>query len=389
MPVRRLVAAAAAVAGLTACGNASSPTATGPSAPGSGISGPVSSPSHTTVSGSPVTSSPSPVGSPDHPMALTAVKSSLAWKPVAGSTKTLVTVGDGRTLTVAPGGGSAHIAGPHPRTIDAGDHATITDAFLVGDHALVVSEDRLAQDPDRATLVDLATGRATVLDDHSSPPTVVGGTWALGPDSLVHATSGTRNRYCLATVPITKPITGGQPEQGTTGWCAPPRHGFSRATVTSDGTTMMTFDAHHPSCRTLSTVTGADLQPLPGVTHCKGWDSALVDGSTIWSVVPNDHRIDVAHFYAHAARGWYDLGPGTSGSLVTCAGAAYFTRDPASRTEPASLLRWSPKDASLSVAYASAGTGNAFLSPPRCGGTHLTVTAYSQAGDEQVTTSLG
>ena len=52
-------------------------------------------------------------------------------------------------------------------------------------------------------------------------------------------------------------------------------------------------------------------------------------------------------------------------------------------------MRWSPDDHSLSVAYESKGTGHAFLSPARCGGTHLTVTAYSQAGDEQVTTSLG
>ena len=52
-------------------------------------------------------------------------------------------------------------------------------------------------------------------------------------------------------------------------------------------------------------------------------------------------------------------------------------------------MRWSPQDSRLSIAYQSKGTGNAFLSPPRCGGTHLTVTAYSQAGDEQVTTSLG
>jgi hypothetical protein len=109
----------------------------------------------------------------------------------------------------------------------------------------------------------------------------------------------------------------------------------------------------------------------------------------VWSVVPKDRRIEAAHFYARTPRGWFDLGPGTSGSLVTCAGSAFFTRDPASRTEPAALMRWSPQESSLSIAYESKGTGNAFLSPPRCGGTHLTVTAYSQAGDEQVTTSLG
>jgi hypothetical protein len=138
----------------------------------------------------------------------------------------------------------------------------------------------------------------------------------------------------------------------------------------------------------LETVDGTHLHPLPGVTDCKGWDSALLDGSTIWSVVPNDHRIDAAHFYAHTASGWYDLGPGASGSLVTCAGAAYFTRSPDSRNVPATLLRWAPDDTSLTVAYATKATGNAFLSPPRCGGTHLTVTTYSQAGDDQVTTDL-
>jgi hypothetical protein len=230
-------------------------------------------------------------------------------------------------------------------------------------------------------LVDLASGRTTTLDGRSDPPTVVGGTWALGPDALVHATSGPRGRYCLATVDLSD-------GSGTTGWCAEPRHGFSRASLTDDGTTLMTFDDHHPSCRTLSTVEGSELTRLPGVTDCKGWDSALLGGAAVWSVVPRDRRIEAAHFYAHTARGWWDLGPGRSGSLVVCAGSAFFTRDPASRADPAQLMRWSPDGAGLTVAYATHGTGNAFLAPPRCGGTHLTVTAYSQAGDEQVTTSL-
>src|SRR4029078_3184746 len=90
---------------------------------------------------------------------------------------------------------------------------------------------------------------------------------------------------------------------GTTGWCSEPRQGFSRASVTGDGTTLMTFDDHHPSCRTLTTAQGADLETLPGVTDCKGWDSALLDGSTVWSVVPKDSRIEAARFYAHTDRG--------------------------------------------------------------------------------------
>jgi hypothetical protein len=385
MGVRRAVAAAGLVAtaiALTSCGSTSSSLPSSSSSQPSGPTAPppVSSSGTAATSGS----TPSPVGSPEHPVPLTATTSPLHWTSVAGSTKDLVTVGDGWTLTVVHGGASARLEGPRPRTIRAGDHASITDAYLDADHALVISEDRLAKQPDRATLVDLASGGVTILDGRSDPPTVVGGTWALGPDTLVHATSGSQHRYCLATVQLGSGSSGG----GTTGWCAAPRHGFSRAAITGDGTTMMTFDDHHPSCRVLNSVSGAVLRPLPGVTPCKGWDSALLDGSTVWSVIPNDHRIDAAHFYAHTDAGWYDLGPGTSGSLVTCDGSAYFTRDPGSRTEPATLLRWSPGDTSLGVVYATSGTGNAFLSPPRCGGTHLTLTAYTSSGDAQVTTAL-
>jgi hypothetical protein len=388
MVVRREVTAAVALLALslvlppvlTGCREGSS------SSPSGGPSGPVATAPHTTPSSGTPTSTPSPtddaVGSPERPVAAAVGTTLLDWKSVPGSTENVVTVGDGWTLTVPNGGGSARLQGPKPFTIRAAEHSSITDAFLDDTHALVVDEDRLAADPDRAVLVDLASGRKTTLNGRSDPPTVVGGTWALGPDSLVHATSGPQRRYCLATVDL----SGGS---GTTGWCAEPRSGFSRASVTDDGTTLMTFDDHHPSCRTLNTVEGSELTPLPGVTRCKGWDSALLGGTAVWSVVPKERRIEAAHFYAHTDRGWWDLGPGTSGSLVVCAGSAFFIRDPASRADPARLLRWSPDDAGLTVAYASKGTGNAFLAPPRCGGTHLTITAYSQAGDEQVTTNLG
>ena len=380
MPVRRVVAAAAAAGLLTACGSGSS--STNPSGTDSS-SGPAVSPPHTVVtSPETLTTNPSPVGSPEHPVVVEARQARLAWRPVPGSTQDVVTVGEGWTLTVPAGGRSARLEGPHPRTIQAGAHASITDSFLDGAHALVVSEDRLAQDADVATVVDLDTGKATTLDRSSAPPTVVGGTWALGPETVVHATSGPRHAFCLATVDL---ATG----TGSTGWCAEPRHGFSRAAVNGRTTTMMTFDDHRPSCRTLGEVSGADVTPLPGVTPCKGWDSSLTDAGAVWSVVPKERRIEAAHFYAHTATGWYDLGPGVSGSLVTCGDSSYFTRDPGSRGAPAALLRWSPESAGLSVVYESKGTGNAFLAPPRCGGTHLTVTSFSQAGDEQVTTPLG
>ena len=80
---------------------------------------------------------------------------------------------------------------------------------------------------------------------------------------------------------------------------------------------------------------------------------------------------------ATPSAGWFDLGRGTSGTLVACAGAAYFVRDPATRQDPAALLRWDPARHALSTVFTSKGHGNAFLSPPRCGGDHLTVTAFS------------
>jgi hypothetical protein len=382
MPVRRGAAVAAAACLLTACGSGSS--STGPSGSDSGAG---ASPPHV-IDSSPVTvsSSPSPsgdpVGSAAHPVAVEPTQDLLHWQPVAGSTKNLVTVGDPWTLTVAAGGRSARLDGPHARTIQAGPHASITDAFLDGTHALVVSEDRLAEQPDVATVIDLSSGQATTLDRTSRPPTVVGGTWALGPETAVHATSGPHRAYCLATVELAS-------GRGSTGWCAEPRHGFSRAAINGRTTTMMTFDDHRPSCRTLGEVSGTDVTPLAGVTRCKGWDSSVTDAGAVWSVVPKDQRIEVAHFYAHTPGGWYDLGLGTSGSLVTCGGSSYFTRDPGSRSDPATLLRWSPATAELSVVYESKGTGNAFLAPPRCGGSQLTVTSFSQAGDEQVTTPVG
>jgi hypothetical protein len=373
MAVSRVAAAGTAVAVallLGACGSGSEPAATAPhpiDSTASGAAGP--SPSGTTI------------GSPEHPAVVALAHSALHWTPVPGPTKDLVTVGDHWTLTVPSGAAEARLTGPHPVTIRAGDHASITDALLDGDHALVVSEDRLAADPDRGVVVDLASGRSTTLDGTSDPPTVAGGTWALGPDTLTHATLGAHRRYCVATVDLD---TG----HGTTGWCAPPRSGFSRAMITGGAHTMMTFDDHHPSCRTLVEVGDQQLTPIPGVARCKGWDSSLTALGAVWSVVPEERRIEAAHFYAHAADGWYDLGPGTSGSLVTCGDSSFFTRDPVSRTDPAQLLRWEPDRARLTVAYATEATGNAFLAPPRCGGTHLTLTAYSDAGDEQVTARL-
>lgn len=389
---RRLAAAAAlAAAALVAgCGSQASSTAepptTGPSA--SSSSSPTASAS-TASSGPTASSSPTASassggptgGTSTAPAPVTPSTDTLAWQPVGGSTQDSVTVGGDWRMTVVNGGAQATLSGPHPTTVTAPSGYSITGAYMDGQDALVVSEDKLATKPDVATVVDLSNGNKTVLDGSSSPPTSVGGTWALGQGRVLHATTGANHAYCLASVDLAS-------GHGTTGYCVPPRHGFSRASITADGETLLTFDAGHPSCRTLVSVTGASVTPLPGVTACKGWDSAALPGATIWSVVPNSQRIESAHFYARSGDSWYDLGPGTSGSLVICGGSAYFGRDPAGKGDPATLLRWTP-DGGLATVFASKGTGNAFLAPARCGGDHLTVNAYTAAGDQEVSAAVG
>ncbi len=368
-----LALAVAAMLALVGCGSGGSSDA------GGATTGPTSS---APSSGGPTSSGSPSAGSSDHPVVVAPSTDLLGWHDVPGPTGDTVTVGGPWTLTVAQGGDRATLAGPHPRTVSAGAHSSITDAFLDGTHALVVSEDDLAETPDVATLVDLGTGSARRLDRTSRPPTSVGGTWALGPSLIAHATAGRARAYCVAFVALDTSRTEARP-------CVPPRHGFSRAALTPDGETLMRFDAQRPSCRTLLARTGSSFSPLPGVTPCKGWDSVALPGGAAWSVIPKDRRVEVAHFYAHAGDGWYDLGTGASGSLVACAGSAYFVRDPATRQDPATLLRWDPADTTLATVFASRGRGNAFLSPPRCGGDHVTVTAFAQAGDQQVTAGVG
>ena len=59
-------------------------------------------------------------------------------------------------------------------------------------------------------------------------------------------------------------------------------------------------------------------------------------------------------------------------------------RDPQRDGSAAALMRWRPADRGLDVVYESPRGGEAFLSAPRCGGDTITVTAFAQSGDEQV-----
>lgn len=303
----------------------------------------------------------------------------LDWTAVPGSVDTLVTRGGDWSLSIDETGTRAILDGPNRITIPAGERRRISDTLLNDSYAVVVSQDDLEERPSTATVTTLATGEQFVLDGESAEPTVNGGTWALGDDTLLHATTERSGPYCLASVDL-------EDQESEIAWCAPERHGFTDARVTPAAETLLTFDDGQPSCRTLVTLDDGRATPWTEAAECTGWDLARTDDGAIWSEIPKERRIEEAHFHAVHDEGSFDLGPGTSGSLTWCGDAAYFTRDPQGKGVPARLMRWDA--GTLTVAY-EAPRGDGFLSEPRCGGSDITVTALTQGGDEQVTAPLG
>ncbi len=320
-------------------------------------------------------------GTAAKPAVLQARTRLLDWQQVPGSVDDTVSRSGARSLTVDKAGTQASIEGPSSGSgIAAGPRQRISDALIDGDWAVVVLQDRQESRPSEARVVNLADdSRSFTLDGHSDLPTVNGGTWAIGDGHLLHATLD-KGRYCVATVDLGTATS-------TLGWCAPPRHGFNAARITPYGDTVLSFDAHHPSCRTVARVDGIDLVPFTGVQKCHAWEGLLTRDGAVWSVIPKEREIEAAHAYARAGGDYFDLGPSASGTLTWCGDAAYFSRDPQRDSDPARLMRWNAEDG-LEVVYESAG-GNAFLTPPRCGGDTITVTALAQSGDEQVSAEVG
>lgn len=369
-----VVALVAPLALLTACGDG---TPKGEPTEPSASSGPTSSAPTTATP----TASESATESPTEPTDGTSSPAhvDLAWKDVPGSVEEETTVSGKWRLTRAKGGTSIDLAGPRPQSLSAPQGWTFSHALIDGFYAVAVAEQKLAQQPDRATVIDLRTGDQQTIDGGSTPPTTTGGSWTLTGGILTHATRPGGD-YCLAFVDLLA-------DRSDQGPCAGKRHGFSNVVTTPSATTALTFDSGHPSCRTPALVSGTRFEPLPGVEQCKGFDSASTESGQVWSVVPKEQRIEAAHFYADFGGGRVDLGPGTSGSLVWCGDAAYFTQDPQTSSDPARLIRATPDGPQ--VVFESKGTGNAFLGSPRCGGRDLTVSAYAEAGDQQVVARVG
>jgi len=331
-----------------------------------------------TTSTPPLATSPTPEISTGSPTPTTAL---LAWEPTGRPAEETVTTGGGWTIVVDQERSLATIDGPSPLTVAGSKRFRIGDALLDTGWAVVVRTDSLEERPAVATVVDLTSGAKTTIDGRSEVPTTTGGTWALQGSTLVHATTGPGGAYCLAR----RDLATGTAE---TVWCAAKRTGFTNARVTPAGLGVMGFDDQRPSCRTLGTVADGTLTPLPAVTACQGWEGVTTDAGVVWSEVPNENRLDEATIHARSGDTVVALGPATSDTLTWCAGATYVVRDPQAGGEPARLLRWTEAGVFETV-YESKGGGQAFLSAPRCGGDRITVTAYVEGGDEQVSAPLG
>ena len=369
-------AASAAALGLALSGCSGGDPA-GPASTSTPLS---SAPSTSAPASPPPSSSTSPSGgTAPRPAAVEPATALLDWQPVDGPVEATATRSGDWTLTVEQGGRGYRLEGPHSASGSGGSDARVSEALIDGDWAVVVLQDEAEQRPSTAEVTDLASGTTFRVDGRSDVPTTTGGTWALGEGRLVHATVGPQGAYCVATVDLATRVS-------ALGWCAPKRHGFNDARITPAGTSLLTFDDSQPSCRTPVSLKGPLARPFPGVEECKGWDGLLTEDGAVWSVIPKERQVESAHFYARAGDGYFDLGPGTAGTLAWCAGAAYFVRDPQREGDPAALMRWSA-GTGLAVVYQSPG-GQAFLGEPRCGGDTLTVTAMAEDGDEQVSADL-
>ena len=372
---RRYAVGAALLLSLVACGDSEEPG-----------SDPVPTPSDSsTPSGTdePTADTPSG-GTADAPVTLEPVEDPLDWQPVEGSADDVVTRNGTWTLTVAEDGSTSQLTnqtsdGHSSGQVGADPGWRVSDGLLDAHWAVVVLQDEDEEKPSRATVTDLDTGKAYELNGKSDVPTTHGGTWALGEGHLLHATIDGSGAYCLASVDLAS-------RASEVAWCAPKRHGFNSARVSPAGDSVLTFDDAQPACRTVATVAAGTTTPFEGVADCKAWDGIAVEDGAVWSVIPNEERIEQAQLYARTGDGYFDLGPGTAGSLVWCGDAAYFTRDPQQEGDPAALMRWAP-GSGLAVVYESP-EGDAFIEEPRCGGAVMTLTARTSSGDEQVTADL-
>ena len=105
------------------------------------------------------------------------------------------------TVTVPDSGAEARLVGPDRRTtVAAGQGRRITDAFLDGEHAVIVAQDEQESRPQTITTIELAT---STLDEVRSPQPGPAGPVAYDDGTLTYAVYRPGGKdYCLATYDV-------------------------------------------------------------------------------------------------------------------------------------------------------------------------------------------
>jgi hypothetical protein len=265
--------------------------------------------------------------------------------------------------------------GQPPAGPDADGQETLAD----GTWRVSVTHAAEAKRPSRVIVEDVASGETRRL---RSPRPASGGSWSLHDGVLRYPTWGPDGAWCLATVTLDD-LT------GDTTWCAGKGEGWSGLTASDHGVGVMTFDDTRPvACRTVNLLDPSGRpEPVEGPTPCVAWDVAAVDGGVVWSEVPKPRQQESATFHGRTDGNVIDLGPGQTGSLVPCGDSVFWTLDPQAADDPARLMRWRPGQ-EVEPAYESEARGNVFLGEPACEAGVLTVAAFSETGDVEVSAEI-
>ena len=236
----------------------------------------------------------------------------------------------GRSRSTRPATPGAARGAGRRGTVRGRPRQRISDALLDGTHAVVVLQDRQEQPPERGHGRRPALGQARSRSTAPpTPPTTIGGTWALGDGHLC-------TRPSRPAAPTASPRSTSRP--GSRRSAGAPRRGTASTAPRSPppATSLMTFDDAPPVLphrRARSTARDVDAVPGRPRLHGLGRGCSLDDGA-VWSVIPNEHRIEAAHFYARTGDGYYDLGPGTSGTPDLVRRRGVLRPRPAARRRP-------------------------------------------------------
>lgn len=304
----------------------------------------------------------------------------LDWRPTGRLVDERVVVGEKWTAVARAGDVTFESAtGAADVTLDSVDSGEVNALLLEGDTAVVSYSFGGEVASGLGFRVDLTTGEQIKI---VVPEPANGGDWALLDDNLYYPALSEDGRACLASFAVAD-------GNGEDGWCPEGRVGIAELEANEHGVAAMLFDyASDISCRTLTLLDQTGVpQPVAGVPECTGWDIAATSTGIVFSEVPRPRRQEVAVFSAIVdGAPPQRLATGTTGSLVSCGGDAFFVSDPTTGADPARLMRWDGNE--LSVAYESTSTGNAFLGRPECADGILTVSSFGEDGDEQVSASV-